>query len=186
MAADLRRSAAAGLLSEIFVADLTAVRATCACCGAIRALGALLVYAQSMGPVIRCPECRAVVLRVARIRNQLWLDPTGARLVFMPEPPAPSHLTGSSMSMHLTPREVEKLNIFTTGEFATRRRARGLKINHPEPVALIASEVLELIRDRKAVAETMSIWSTLLPLDAVMEGARAGEPNTQMTERQLP
>ena len=90
MAADLRRSAAAGLLSEIFVADLTAVRATCACCGAIRALGALLVYAQSMGPVIRCPECGAVVLRVARIRNQLWLDPTGARLVVMPAAPAPS------------------------------------------------------------------------------------------------
>jgi urease subunit gamma len=88
--------------------------------------------------------------------------------------------------MHLTPREVEKPIIFTTREVATRRRARGLKLNHPEPVALIASEVLELIRDGKAVAETMSIWSTLLPLDAVMEGARAGEPNTQMTERQLP
>ena len=83
-------NAAAGLLSEIFVPDLTAVRATCAYCGAIRALGALLVYAHRMGPVIRCPECGAVVLRVARIRNQLWLDPTGARLVVMPEAPAPS------------------------------------------------------------------------------------------------
>jgi hypothetical protein len=90
VAADLRRSAAAGLLSEIFVPDLTAVRATCAYCGAIRALGALLVYAHRIGPVIRCPECGAVVLRVARIRNQLWLDPTGARLVVMPEAPAPS------------------------------------------------------------------------------------------------
>ena len=43
-----------------------------------------------VGPVIRCPECGAVVLRVARIRNQLWLDPTGARLVVMPEAAAPS------------------------------------------------------------------------------------------------
>jgi hypothetical protein len=83
-------NAAAGLLSEIFVADLTAARATCAYCGAIRALGALLVYAQGMGLVIRCPECGAIVLRVARIRNQLWLDPTGARLIVMPEAPAPS------------------------------------------------------------------------------------------------
>jgi predicted RNA-binding Zn-ribbon protein involved in translation (DUF1610 family) len=83
-------NAAAELLSEIFVPDLTAVRATCAYCGAIRALGALLVYAHRMGPVIRCPACGAVVLRVARIRNQIWLDPTGARLVVMPEAPAPS------------------------------------------------------------------------------------------------
>jgi predicted RNA-binding Zn-ribbon protein involved in translation (DUF1610 family) len=83
-------NAAAGLLSEIFVPDLTAGRATCAYCGAIRALGALLVYAHGMGAVIRCPECGAVVLRVARIRNQLWLDPTGVRLVVVPEASAPS------------------------------------------------------------------------------------------------
>jgi urease gamma subunit len=55
--------------------------------------------------------------------------------------------------MHLTPREVDKLISFTTGEVARRRRARGLTLNHPEAVALIASEVLELIRDGKAVAE---------------------------------
>lgn len=54
--------------------------------------------------------------------------------------------------MHLTPREVDQLIIFTTGEVARRRRPR-LKLNHPEAVALIASEVLELIRDGKAVAE---------------------------------
>ena len=77
--------------------------------------------------------------------------------------------------MHLTPREVDKLIIFTTGEVARRRRARGLKLDHPEAVALITSEVLELIREGKAVADIMSIWSTLLPLDAVMQGARTGE-----------
>jgi urease gamma subunit len=54
--------------------------------------------------------------------------------------------------MHLTPREVDKLITFTTGEVARRRRARGLKLNHPEAVGLIASEVPELIRDGKAVA----------------------------------
>ena len=72
--------------------------------------------------------------------------------------------------MHLTPREVDKLLIFTTGELARKRRARGLKLNHPEAVALITSEVLELIRDGKSVAEIMSLGQTILPLDAVMEG----------------
>ena len=72
--------------------------------------------------------------------------------------------------MHLTPREVDKLLIFSAGELARKRRARGLKLNHPEAVALIASEVLELIRDGKSVAEIMTIGPTILPLDAVMEG----------------
>jgi len=76
-------NAAAGILSEVFVPDLTTARATCANCGAIRALGALLVYAHGMGTVMRCPNCDGVVLRVARPRAQLWLDLTGARLVVM-------------------------------------------------------------------------------------------------------
>jgi|SRR3954453_4464780 hypothetical protein len=76
-------NAAAGLLSEIFVPDLTAARATCAHCGAIRAVGAMLVYAHRMGTIMRCPECGAVVLRVVRTPTQLWLDPTGASLVVM-------------------------------------------------------------------------------------------------------
>jgi uncharacterized protein DUF6510 len=83
-------NAAAGLLSEIFVPDLTAARATCAHCGAMRALGAMLVYANRMGTIMRCPECGAVVLRVVRTLTQLWIDPTGARLVVMPEAPSPS------------------------------------------------------------------------------------------------
>jgi Family of unknown function (DUF6510) len=76
-------NAAAGILSEVFVPDVTTARATCANCGTIRLLGALLVYAHGMGTVMRCPSCDAVVLRVARPRSQLWLDPTGARLVVM-------------------------------------------------------------------------------------------------------
>ena len=74
-------NAAAGILSELFVPDLTAARATCANCGAIRELGALFVYAHGMGTVMRCPSCDAVILRVARTRRQLWLDLTGAKLV---------------------------------------------------------------------------------------------------------
>ena len=72
--------------------------------------------------------------------------------------------------MHLTPREVDKLLIFSAGELARKRRARGLKLNHPEAVALITSEILELIRDGKSVAEIMSLGSTILPVEAVMEG----------------
>ena len=59
--------------------------------------------------------------------------------------------------MHLTPREIDKLLIFSAGELARKRRARGLKLNHPEAVALITSEILELIRDGTSVAEIMSL-----------------------------
>ena len=74
---------AAGILSEVFVSDITTIRARCASCGTIRPLGALLVYGQTMGAVMRCPTCDAVVLRAARTPRQLWLDPTGARLLLM-------------------------------------------------------------------------------------------------------
>lgn len=72
--------------------------------------------------------------------------------------------------MHLTPREVDKLIIFSAGELAQKRRARGLKLNHPEAVALITSEILELIRDGRSVAEIMSLGSSILSRDAVMDG----------------
>jgi urease gamma subunit len=72
--------------------------------------------------------------------------------------------------MHLTPREIDKLLIFSAGELARRRRDRGLKLNHPEAVALITSHVLELIRDGRPVAEIVSLGPTILGADAVMEG----------------
>src|SRR5260370_39615173 len=83
-------NAAVGILSEVFVPDLTTERAKCAKCGTIRAIGALLVYAHGMGMVMRCPSCDAVVLRVARPRRQLWVDMTGAKLVVMAGGAAPS------------------------------------------------------------------------------------------------
>jgi predicted RNA-binding Zn-ribbon protein involved in translation (DUF1610 family) len=83
-------NAAAGILSEIFVPDLTAADTTCANCGTTRAIGALLVYAHGMGVVVRCPNCDSVVLRIARTRTRLWLDMTGATRVVTPAalPPA--------------------------------------------------------------------------------------------------
>jgi uncharacterized protein DUF6510 len=79
--ADARRvdgNAAAGILSELFVPDLTVARAKCAGCGTTRTIGALLVYAHGMGTVMRCPGCNHVVLRVARTPTHMWLDATGA------------------------------------------------------------------------------------------------------------
>ena len=72
--------------------------------------------------------------------------------------------------MHLTPREQEKLLIFTAAEVARRRRARGLKLNHPESVALITAELLEGIRDGRTVSELMEFGATILRRDDVMEG----------------
>lgn len=71
-------NAAAGILSELFVQDLTSARAKCAGCGMTRTIGALMVYAHGMGTVVRCPGCNSVVLRVARTPTHVWLDATGA------------------------------------------------------------------------------------------------------------
>jgi len=74
---------AAGILSEVFVPDITTTRAMCAGCGAIHPLGALPVYGREMGVVMRCSTCDAVVLRVTRTPRQLWLDLTGSRVLLM-------------------------------------------------------------------------------------------------------
>ena len=79
--ADARRvdgNAAAGVLSELFVPDLTGARAKCAGCGMTRTIGALIVYAHGMGTVVRCPGCDRVVLRLVRTPTHVWLDATGA------------------------------------------------------------------------------------------------------------
>jgi urease gamma subunit len=72
--------------------------------------------------------------------------------------------------MRLTEREIDKLLIFTAADVARRRRARGLKLNHPEAVALITAEVLEGIRDGKSVADLMTLGTQVLARDEVMEG----------------
>jgi urease gamma subunit len=82
--------------------------------------------------------------------------------------------------VHLTPREVDKLLIFSAGELARKRRARGLKLNHPEAVALITSEILEMIRDGRTVAEIMRDGSTILRAHDVMDGVAAMIPEIQV------
>ena len=72
--------------------------------------------------------------------------------------------------MHLTPQERDKLLIHIAAELARARRARGLKLNYPEAMALITSHLLELARDGKPVAELMSHGTNILKRKDVMEG----------------
>lgn len=72
--------------------------------------------------------------------------------------------------MDLTPREIDKLMIFTAGLVAERRKARGLKLNYPEAVAYISAAILERARDGKTVAELMDFGRTILTKEDVLEG----------------
>jgi urease subunit gamma len=82
--------------------------------------------------------------------------------------------------MELSPREKDKLLIFTAGLLAERRKARGLKLNHPEAVAFISAAILEGARDGKSVAELMSYGTTLLTRADVMDGVPEMIPDIQV------
>src|SRR5947207_6037883 len=82
--------------------------------------------------------------------------------------------------MHLTPQERDKLLIFIAAQLAQTRRTRGLKLNHPEAVAFITSQLLELARDGKSVAEIMSAGRSLLTRADVMEGVGDMIPEVQV------
>ena len=82
--------------------------------------------------------------------------------------------------MDLSPREKDKLLIFTAGLVAERRKARGLKLNHPEAIALIAAAILEGARDGRTVAELMSYGTTILSRADVMEGVPEMIPDIQV------
>jgi urease subunit gamma len=82
--------------------------------------------------------------------------------------------------MELTPREKDKLLLFTASLLAERRRARGLKLNYPEAVALISAAILEGARDGKTVAELMSYGSTVITRAEVMDGIPEMIPEIQV------
>jgi len=82
--------------------------------------------------------------------------------------------------MDLTPREKDKLLIFTAALLAERRRARGLKLNYPEAVALITAAVMEGARDGRSVAELMAEGATILGRADVMEGVPEMIPDIQV------
>jgi urease subunit gamma len=82
--------------------------------------------------------------------------------------------------MELTPREKDKLLIFTAGLLAERRKARGLKLNYPEAIAFISAAILEAARDGRSVSELMGYGTTLLTRDDVMEGIPEMIPEIQV------
>ena len=82
--------------------------------------------------------------------------------------------------MQLTPQEKDKLLIFTAGLLAERRKAKGLKLNHPEAVAYISAAILEGAREGRTVAELMSYGATLLTREDVMEGIAEMIPDIQV------
>ena len=82
--------------------------------------------------------------------------------------------------MELTPREKDKLLIFTAGLLAERRKARGLKLNYPEAVAFISAAIMEGARDGRSVADLMGYGTTLLARPDVMEGVPEMIPEIQI------
>jgi urease subunit gamma len=82
--------------------------------------------------------------------------------------------------MELTPREKDKLLIFTAGLLAERRKARGVKLNYPEAVAYITAAIMEGARDGRSVSELMSWGATLLTREDVMEGVPEMIPDIQV------
>ena len=82
--------------------------------------------------------------------------------------------------MELTPREKDKLLIFTAGLVAERRLARGVKLNYPETIAYISAALMEGARDGRTVAELMHYGTTLLTRDQVMEGIPEMIPDIQV------
>jgi urease subunit gamma len=82
--------------------------------------------------------------------------------------------------MELTPREKDKLLLFTAALLAERRKARGVKLNYPEAVAYISAAILEGARDGRSVADLMSYGTTLLSRGDVMEGVPELIPDVQV------
>ncbi|MFA0084798.1 urease subunit gamma [Vibrio sp. 10N.286.49.C2] len=82
--------------------------------------------------------------------------------------------------MELTPREKDKLLIFCAGMLAKQRKERGIKLNYPESIALISSEILEGAREGKSVSDLMGYGRTILSANDVMDGIPSMIPDIQV------
>lgn len=82
--------------------------------------------------------------------------------------------------MELSPREIDKLVLFTAALLAERRRAKGLRLNYPEAIALISAAILEAAREGKTVAESMELGAHVLTREDVMEGVAEMIPEVQI------
>src|SRR6266851_10121286 len=87
--------------------------------------------------------------------------------------------------MHLSPREIDKLLLHNAGCVAQKRLARGLRLNHPEAVALIATQLLEFIREGRSVAELMNLGSQLLGRNQVMSGVPGDRKSTRLNSSHI-
>ena len=74
-------NAAAGVLAEIFVGEMTSAQVTCAQCGRTGSLGSLLMYGGQVGTILRCPTCDCAQLRIARVHGQFWMDMRGMSMM---------------------------------------------------------------------------------------------------------
>ena len=81
-------NAPGGELREIFCAEMTIARSTCAACGAVREMAELTVYAHAPGTVFRCRSCEAVLVRIVRAGDRIWLDPSGVSCLELRAPGA--------------------------------------------------------------------------------------------------
>ena len=80
-------NAAGGMLREVFARDVTAALATCAGCGSLGPIGALLEYGQRMGVILRCPACDSAMLRIVRTPGWLSVDASGTSILMIPMDP---------------------------------------------------------------------------------------------------
>ena len=92
----------------------------------------------------------------------------------------PAHANDGAPAMELTPRERDKLLLFTAALVAERRLARGVRLNYPEAIAYISAAIMEGARDGRTVAELMSRGTTLLARDQVMDGIPEMIPEIQV------
>jgi hypothetical protein len=74
-------NAIGGLLGEIFTMEMTAAHGTCAGCGSVNAIGAVHVYMNAPGAVVRCPDCTAVLMRIVHGKGRYWIDLSGLRVL---------------------------------------------------------------------------------------------------------
>jgi urease subunit gamma len=104
----------------------------------------------------------------------------GRPLTLYPEAGTVHRARAQGVAMHLLPREQEKLLIVVAADLARRRQQRGLKLNHPEAVAILSYEMIEGARDGRTVAELMSYGTTILAREDVMEGVAEMIPDVQI------
>jgi hypothetical protein len=84
--ARLDGNAVGGLLREIFTMDMTTAETTCAGCGAVNEVGAVIVYLHAPGAVLRCPGCEQVLMRIVHGRGRYWVDLRGTRSLELVDP----------------------------------------------------------------------------------------------------